>query len=82
MIDVSKDFPRDLKQWIDRRIADGAYVDEADYLRDLVRRDLSQVMEVERVQGLIDDGLASGIVDGEPEDLLRDLIARIPAANG
>ena len=82
MIDVSKDFPRDLQQWIGRRIADGAYANEADYLRDLVRRDLQQLMEIERVQALIDEGFASGVVDAEPEDVLRDIMARIPAAHG
>jgi antitoxin ParD1/3/4 len=82
MVDASKDFPRDLKRWIDRRVADGAYIDEADYLRDLVRRDLAQTSEIERVQALIDDGFASGIVEGEPEDLLREVIARIPVPHG
>ncbi len=82
MVDVSTDFPRDLKRWIDRRIADGAYVDEADYLRDLVRRDQAYVSEVDRVQALIDEGFASGIAEGEPEDLLREVIARIPVPHG
>lgn len=82
MIDVSIAFPNDLKQWIDRRIADGAYIDEADYLRDLVRRDLRQLTEIARVQELIDDGFASGIVDAEPEDVLRDIIARQSTPRG
>jgi Arc/MetJ-type ribon-helix-helix transcriptional regulator len=31
----------DLKQWIDHRLDEGRYVDAAEYLRDLIRRDMA-----------------------------------------
>lgn len=82
MIDVSIPLPPELKRWADRRVADGAYVDVGDYVRDLMRRDADHAADVARVQTLIDDGFASGIVDAEPEDILRGIIAKIPKQHG
>lgn len=72
-------FPPALQAWVDSRIAEGRYVDVADYLRDLVRRDQNLAEEDTRwVRAMIEEGLASGVADGEPEDILREIMAQIP----
>jgi antitoxin ParD1/3/4 len=46
-------------------------------MRDLVRRDQEAAMaETEMLRALIAEGLASGVVDEEPEDVIEKIIAR------
>jgi antitoxin ParD1/3/4 len=72
-------FPPALQAWVDARIAEGRYADAADYLRDLVRRDSEYAADDRRwLKAMIDEGLASGIVDAEPEDVLDAIIAEDP----
>lgn len=79
MTDLTLSLPPALQSWVDARIAQGLYVDAADYLRDLVRRDHELADEDTRwVRAMIDEGLASGIVDAEPEDVLREIMAELP----
>ncbi len=83
MSEISISLPSDLQRWIDSRVSAGAYVDPADYVRDLLRRDQDDhVAEVGRVRGLIDQGLASGIVDAAPEAVLDRIIADITPTHG
>lgn len=80
---LTVDMPEELRSWIDRQIEGGRYVDAGDYLRHLVRRDSGfHAREVARVQTLLDAGWESGIVDREPEDVLADIMAKIPAGDG
>ncbi|MCW3837495.1 type II toxin-antitoxin system ParD family antitoxin [Sphingomonas canadensis] len=72
-------FPPALQAWVDARIAEGRYADVADYLRDLVRRDREYAAEDRRwLKAMIDEGLASGIVDAEPEDVIDAILAEDP----
>lgn len=78
MTELTISIPPALQDWVDTRLAEGGYVDAGDYLRDLVRRD-QQVGEEDRwVRALVDEGLASGVVDAEPEDVLKEIMARLP----
>ena len=68
--------PADMRRWVDARVARDGYGDVADYLRDLIERDQQDhEADVRRVRGLIDEGIASGIVDAEPEAVLDETIA-------
>jgi antitoxin ParD1/3/4 len=72
-------FPPALQAWVDARIAEGRYTDVADYVRDLVRRDQDLADDDTRwVRAMIDEGLASGVIEAEPEDVLREIMAEIP----
>ncbi len=71
--------PPALQNWVETQIAAGRYVDAADYLRDLVRRDReSSEADAQWVRAMVQEGLASGVVDAEPEDVLKEIMARIP----
>lgn len=75
--------PPALKQWVETRVAQGRYASAADYVRDLVRRDQDNAEEDGRwLKAMIDEGLASGIIDIEPEDVIEEIIAAYPAHNG
>lgn len=79
MSEISVAFPNTLRSWIEQQIAHGRFVDAADYLRDLVRRDQEQTW---RLRDLVEEGLASGIVDEEPEVVIERIIAEAAAEHG
>lgn len=76
MTELSQILPPALQAWVDFRIAEGRYVDAADYLRELVRRDQAEAEdETEWLRAMIEEGMASGVIDKEPEQVIEDIIA-------
>lgn len=83
MTELSITMPPALQRWVDTRLAQGRYAGADDYLRDLVRRDQERAEEDTLwLKTLIEEGLASGIVDSEPEDVVEEIIAMYPESNG
>ncbi|MDM7955529.1 type II toxin-antitoxin system ParD family antitoxin [Blastomonas sp.] len=83
MAELTISIPPSLKNWIDARIAQGLYADATDYVRDLLRRDQEQAADDSAwLRAQIEEGLASGIVDAEPEDVLDAIIAEDPDLRG
>ena len=77
MPQVNLSLPPALKDWVDTKVAEGRYSSASDYMRDLVRRDLESAMtETEWLRGLVAEGLASGVIDEEPETVIENIIAR------
>lgn len=79
MAQVSINLPPYLQHHIDSRVEHGDYADPAAYVRSLVERDQQAYLaDVTRVQALIDEGIASGIVERDALDVLDEIIAGIP----
>lgn len=80
-------FPPEIRQWIAARLAEG-YADETDYLSELVRRDMADAARPESpeyvawVREKVAEGLASGVIDAEPEDVIEEIIAERRARRG
>ncbi len=80
MAQLNLSIPPALKNWVDTKVAEGRYSSASDYVRDLVRRDQEAAIdETVWLRGLIEEGLASGVIDKEPEDVLREIMAEHPA---
>ena len=76
---VTVSLPDDLRTYLDARAA-AEGIDPADYLLKLVERDLGVGdFDLARDRVLWDEGVRSGILDDEPEDILEQIIAEIPA---
>lgn len=72
-----------MQGWVEARLANGGFPDAEAYVRQLIQRDRETYeADVGRVRQLIDEGLASGVAQGEPEDILDEIIAGIPRADG
>lgn len=80
MSDLAIPLSPSLRTWVDTRVAEGEYVDAADYVRALVRRDREIEADIRKTREMIAEGFASGFIDAEPEDVLRDIMARLPDA--
>lgn len=76
MSQLNLSMPPALKSWIETRIAEGRFSSASDYVRHLIRRDLEAAQsETEWLRGLVAEGLASGVIDEEPEDVIEGIIA-------
>ncbi|MEG3123805.1 ribbon-helix-helix domain-containing protein [Sphingomonas sp. GB1N7] len=79
MTQLSISMPPALQTWVDARLSEGSYADAADYLRDLVRRDQAHASaDRQWLKAMIDEGLASGVLEGTPEDVLDDILNEDP----
>ena len=65
--------PDGMKSWIDEQATSGTYVDAADYVRDLIRRDQQRSRAIASMQKLVDEGLASGVSAESMDDILQTM---------
>jgi antitoxin ParD1/3/4 len=82
MTDLSFSLPDDLARQLKSRIADGHYADAGEYLSALVRRDLEESQKIAWLRAGVAEGLASGIIDKEPEAVIEEIIAARRARHG
>lgn len=67
MATMNVSLPDPMKTWVETQTRDGRYSNSSDYVRDLIRRDQARQQAIQQLQGLVDDGLASG--DAQPFDM-------------
>ena len=79
MTDLSFSLPPDLARRVESRIAEGEFADADDYLRELVRRDLDEAADEAWVRAKVEEGLASGVIDKDAREVLREIIAELHA---
>jgi antitoxin ParD1/3/4 len=69
--------PNPMKDWVNTQTIDGRYANASDYVRDLIRKDQERLDKIKRMQGLIDEGLASGFSERSMDDILSDALGRM-----
>lgn len=67
--------------WIKRQIARGAFTNDSEYIRDLVRRDQEAEAGLSDLKQAIAEGLESGVSDQSLNAIWGDAEARARAAN-
>jgi Arc/MetJ-type ribon-helix-helix transcriptional regulator len=70
--------PSELQSQVEARLAGGEYVDEGDYLRDLIRRDLDMVYRRDELRALIAEGFTSGVCEDDARTVLQQIIDEDP----
>ena len=75
MTDLSFSLPPDLARLVETRIAECEFSDAGEYLRELVRRDLEEAADAAWVKAEVEKGRASGIIDRDAREVLREIIA-------
>jgi len=80
MAQMNVSLPEGLKAWAEARVAEGLYSSTSDYVRDLMRRDMSRIRQeaedVERLRAAWEEGLASGPAEDAPADWADQVVAR------
>ena len=83
MTDLSFSLPSDLARRVETRIAEGEFADAGDYLRELVQRDLAEAdEETTWLREQIEIGRASGVIDKDAMEVVREIIAELDAEDG
>ena len=77
MTDLSFSLPPDLARRVESRIAEGEFADAGEYLRELVRRDLEEAADAAWVREMVAEGEASGFIDKDAREVLREIIAEL-----
>jgi antitoxin ParD1/3/4 len=75
MAQMNISIPDKLKAWVESRVADGSYASSSDYVRDLVRADQRNQVQLDSLRAEIQAGRKSGI----SERSLRDIVAEARA---
>lgn len=81
MAQLTISMPDALQEWVNARVAQGRYVDAAEYLRDLVRLDQRSDDRL-WLKAMIDEGLASGVIDRDMDEIIDEIIAEDPDLRG
>ena len=77
MTELSISVPPALERFLESRLAEGRYADAGDYLRDLIRRDQAETDEdAAWVRARIAEGEASGYLEADARDVLKEIISR------
>jgi antitoxin ParD1/3/4 len=82
MTDLSFSLPADLDGPLKSRLAEGHFADAGEYLRELVRRDLEEAADAAWVREKIAEGEASGFIDRDAREVLREIVAERHARRG
>ncbi|MHA6690791.1 type II toxin-antitoxin system ParD family antitoxin [Devosia sp. A449] len=79
MATMNISLPDAMKAWVEEQVQSGRYGNSSDYVRDLVRRD-QRAYAQQKLQDMVDEALASGIVEIGRDELLARLMDRAQAA--
>ena len=66
-------------QWIKAQIATGAFTNDSEYIRDLVRGDQERNAKFLALKAAIQEGLDSGISDNTVPQIMDEVEARLKA---
>lgn len=80
MATMNVSLPDAMKDWVESRVGTGQYANASDYVRDLIRLDQKRAEAREKLQQMVDDALASGVVEMTSEELLERVMAKAEAA--
>ncbi len=73
MATMNVSLPDEMKEWVEQQASSGRFANVSDYIRDVLRREQTSVA---RFQAMIDDAVASGVVDKTPDELFEDIKRR------
>jgi len=75
MAQLNISVPDGLKDWAEKRVAEGRYSSTSDLVRDLMRHRQEEEAELAELQAAIDKGRASGIYPGTPSEIIAEIKA-------
>jgi antitoxin ParD1/3/4 len=73
MAKLSIRLPDKMKQFVDDQTQSGQFANEEAYIQELISQEQDRQRDVARIQGIVDEGIASGESDESMQDILRSL---------
>jgi antitoxin ParD1/3/4 len=77
MATMNISLPDKMKQWVEEQAATGRYANSSDYVRDLVRKDQAHREAISKLQQVVDEARASGVIDKTVDEVFAE--ARLKA---
>jgi len=74
--------PDSLREFVEHRVTAGQFGSSSEYMRALIRQDQVRTQKIEAMQARVDEGLASGTSERDPEEIAADGAARARARRG
>jgi antitoxin ParD1/3/4 len=62
--------------WIKAQIAGGAFTNDSEYIRDLIRRDQADKAGLEAIRAALIEGEESGTSERTPDDIINAVMAK------
>lgn len=81
MATMNVSLPDPMKDWVEAQARTGRYSNASDYVRDLIRRDQERAGKLAELQGLIDEGMASGVSRRTMDEVLQEARSRAGTAD-
>lgn len=79
MATMNVSLPDQMKDWVEAQARSGQYSNSSDYVRDLIRRDQERRARIAHMQGLVDEGLASGVGTRSKDEMFKAARSRARA---
>ncbi|MEQ8601593.1 MAG: type II toxin-antitoxin system ParD family antitoxin [Devosia sp.] len=76
MATMNISLPDAMKQWVEEQVQTGRYANSSDVVRDLVRKEQERAEAREKLDQMVEQALASGVVEISREDLLARMKAK------
>lgn len=76
MATMNVSLPDAMKEWVEQQVSSGRYANASDVVRDLVRREQERADAREKLDQMVEEALASGIVEMSRDDLLERMKAK------
>ena len=71
MATMNVSLPDPMKEWVETQAKSGKYGNASDYVRDLIRHDQERAEAREKLQQMVDEARASGLVEMTREQLME-----------
>jgi antitoxin ParD1/3/4 len=82
MAQMNISVPDALKDWVEKRVAEGRYSSTSDLVRDLIRSRQDEEAQLAALQAAIDKGRASGVDPRPASEVLREIMVKNRATHG
>ena len=69
MATMNVSLPKRMKEWVEKRAAEGSFANSSDYIRDLIREDEERQRAYDEIMDAAESGLASGFRARPPAEL-------------
>lgn len=79
MATMNVSLPDPMKEWVDAQTKTGRYSNASDYVRALIRSDQERADALAQLQGLVTEGLDSGVSERSKDDILQAARERLAA---
>lgn len=80
MATMNVSLPDQMKDWVEERVGSGQYANASDYVRDLIRMDQRRAEARQNLDDMVEQALASGIVQMTGEELLEHVMSKAERA--